>query len=110
VTAGCLHTDGIDLALWDDLDAMEDDFEQSQHDAFWVGTTLTFTSGLTVGYVLWTIRGGLLLSSLLAQMPAWRFVDPLVVLDEQGEPDDPHWDRPDQPGEEESLASIVEAA
>jgi hypothetical protein len=44
--------------------------------------------GLTVGYVLWTIRGGWLLTSLLAQMPAWRMVDPLVVLnylDEESE-------------------------
>jgi hypothetical protein len=33
-----------------------------------------------VGYVLWTIRSGWLATSLLAQMPAWRLVDPLVVL------------------------------
>lgn len=38
------------------------------------------TSSLSVGYVVWMIRGGLLASSLLTQMPAWRLVDPLVVL------------------------------
>ena len=43
---------------------------------------------VVVGYVLWTIRGGWLLTSLLAQMPAWRMVDPLVVLNYMdGEPD-----------------------
>ena len=39
------------------------------------------SGALTVGYVLWTIRSGLLATSLLAQMPAWRLVDPLIVLD-----------------------------
>ena len=45
-----------------------------------VGTAVTVSTGLTVGYVVWMIRGGLLLSSLIAQMPAWRLIDPLVVL------------------------------
>ncbi len=45
------------------------------------GPAVGVTGALTVGYVLWTIRSGLLLTSLLAQMPAWRLVDPLVVLD-----------------------------
>jgi hypothetical protein len=31
-------------------------------------------------YVIWLIRGGLLLSSVLSSLPAWRFVDPLPVL------------------------------
>ena len=45
-----------------------------------IGSTLTLTTGLSIGYVLWLIRGGLLLSSLLSSLPAWRFVDPLPVL------------------------------
>ena len=69
-----------------------------------IGTAVTTTTGLTVGYVLWTIRGGLLVSSLLAQMPVWRLVDPLVVLS-YGEESDK-----EQDGEEaeESLESIIE--
>jgi hypothetical protein len=39
------------------------------------------SGGLAVGYVLWLIRGGYLLSSLLTSMPAWRLVDPLPILD-----------------------------
>lgn len=47
---------------------------------FTAATAVTTTSSLTVGYVLWAIRGGWLASSILAQMPAWRLMDPLVVL------------------------------
>lgn len=42
---------------------------------------ITVSGSLTVGYVLWTLRGGVLLTSLLAQMPAWKLMDPLVVLE-----------------------------
>jgi hypothetical protein len=37
--------------------------------------------GLAIGYVIWIIRGGYLLSSLLFSMPAWRLIDPLPILD-----------------------------
>ena len=53
---------------------------------------------LTVGYVVWMLRGGLLITSLLAQMPAWRIIDPLVVLDSLDQSD----------GDDESLGSLVE--
>ena len=45
-----------------------------------IGSAVGLTTGLTVGYVLWTIRAGYLLTGLIAQMPAWKFVDPLFVL------------------------------
>ena len=61
---------------------------------------LTVTSSMTIGYVLWTVRGGFLLTGLLAQVPAWRGVDPLSILDDSEE----------QGGEGESLASMVEAS
>ncbi len=35
---------------------------------------------LSVGFVLWLLRGGLLLSSVIASMPAWLVIDPLIVL------------------------------
>ncbi len=68
-----------------------------------VGSAAVTSVGLTVGYVLWVLRGGVLLSSLLVQLPAWRMVDPLVVLD--------HIDSktlPEDQDESESLQSIVE--
>jgi hypothetical protein len=43
-------------------------------------SAISLATGLTVGYVFWTVRAGYLLTSLLAQMPAWRLVDPLPIL------------------------------
>ena len=33
------------------------------------------------GYILWTLRGGVLMAAALSQLPSWRMVDPLPVLD-----------------------------
>lgn len=38
------------------------------------------TLGASVAYVLWLIRGGVLMSSYLSALPAWRVLDPLPVL------------------------------
>lgn len=37
-------------------------------------------SGVSIGVVSWILRSGALVTSLMAQMPAWRIIDPLVVL------------------------------
>ncbi|MCI4430411.1 MAG: cadherin domain-containing protein [Burkholderiales bacterium] len=37
-------------------------------------------SGLSIGYVLWLARGGVLMASLMSALPAWTSVDPLPVL------------------------------
>ena len=48
--------------------------------------------GLSLVYVLWLIRGGVLMGSWLSALPAWRFLDPLPVLprpeEETGEEDE----------------------
>ena len=47
--------------------------------------------GLSLVYVLWLIRGGVLMGSYLSALPAWRVLDPLPVLsrvDEETEEDD----------------------
>ncbi|HET8749070.1 MAG TPA: hypothetical protein VFM98_25985, partial [Ramlibacter sp.] len=36
--------------------------------------------GVSVAYVLWLVRGGVLLGSYLSALPAWRLLDPLPVL------------------------------
>jgi hypothetical protein len=70
------------------------------------GSAVGISGAFTVGYVLWTIRGGWLLTSLLAQMPAWRMVDPLVVLsyldEESAKSDDPTDE------EDDSLESLLD--
>ncbi|MBL0427900.1 cadherin-like domain-containing protein [Ramlibacter alkalitolerans] len=45
--------------------------------------------GLSLVYVLWLVRGGVLMGSYLSAMPAWRILDPLPVL---ARPDDEHDD------------------
>jgi hypothetical protein len=54
--------------------------EDTQFDKVIVGSTLTVTSGLSLAYLIWLLRGEVLLSSILASLPAWRLVDPLPVL------------------------------
>jgi len=49
------------------------------------------TLGMSLIYVLWLIRGGVLMGSYLSALPAWRVLDPLPVLsrvDEETEEDD----------------------
>ena len=58
-----------------------------------VGSSVAVTTGLSVGYVAWLVRGGVLLSTALSSLPAWQFVDPLPVLartrdGEDGDDDD----------------------
>ncbi len=45
-----------------------------------IGGSLTVSAGFSVGYVVWLARSGVIMSSVLSSMPAWRFVDPLPVL------------------------------
>jgi hypothetical protein len=49
-------------------------------DAFNLGTGAVFSAGLSVGYVAWLLRSGVILTSVLSSLPAWRFIDPLPIL------------------------------
>ena len=40
---------------------------------------------LSVGYVIWCLRGGSLVATLLTTLPLWRWLDPLPVLDHYDE-------------------------
>ena len=86
--------------LWRDLDefhkSLESDLELS---TIAIGSVGTIASGFTVGYVLWVLRSGLLLSSVLASLPVWTMFDPLVIVSESG---------PREEEQEESLEEIVE--
>jgi hypothetical protein len=47
--------------------------------------------GLSLLYVAWLVRGGVLVGSYLSALPAWRVLDPLPVLsrvEEDAEQDD----------------------
>ncbi len=47
-------------------------------------SSIALTSGLSIGYVIWLIRGGILVSSMLSALPAWQMIDPLPVLATSG--------------------------
>jgi hypothetical protein len=65
----------------EELDKAQDELsELAQIEATVVGSSAVVTTGLSVGYVVWLARGGMLLASLLSSMPAWRAIDPLPVL------------------------------
>lgn len=43
-----------------------------------LGAITTFGS---IGYLLWTLRGGALIAFAMSQLPSWQMIDPLPVLD-----------------------------
>ena len=53
-----------------------------------VGSVGVVTTGFSVGYLIWAVRGGMLLSGVLSQIPAWTMLDPLMVIDGDGKDDD----------------------
>jgi Domain of unknown function (DUF4347)/Cadherin-like/Right handed beta helix region len=67
-----------------------------------IASTTAVSTTLSVGYVIWLVRGGALLSSLLASIPAWRAVDPLPVLGTMAETEE------DQ--DDDSLDAMIEKA
>lgn len=83
-----------------------DVFREQQNEAVYlektvVGSNITVTTGLSIGYVIWLVRGGVLLSTALSSLPAWRMIDPLPVitsLSNLSEDDDKNSD---------SLASLI---
>jgi Cadherin-like len=67
-----------------------------------MASTIGVSASFTIGYLVWLIRGGVLISSLLASLPAWRMVDPLPVLGKLG-------NRARDDNDDQSLADIVES-
>ena len=41
-----------------------------------IGSSLAATTSLSVGYVIWTLRGGFMVASMISALPAWAWVDP----------------------------------
>jgi hypothetical protein len=63
-----------------------------------VGATMAASVGLSSGFVIWMLKGGSLLASVLSSLPAWRLTDPLAILAGSRNDDD----------DEESLENIIE--
>ncbi|MEO8855894.1 MAG: putative Ig domain-containing protein, partial [Burkholderiaceae bacterium] len=45
-----------------------------------VASSILITGGVSIGYVVWLVRGGVLMGSMLSALPAWQMIDPLPVL------------------------------
>ncbi len=84
--------------MWNDLNRQMDSVEsQISGDLLVVGFAGAATSSLTVGLLTVVLRSGLLASGFLAQMPAWKSLDPLLVMQGLGES-----------GDEESLQELID--
>ncbi|TWT76611.1 hypothetical protein CA13_71070 [Planctomycetes bacterium CA13] len=67
--------------MWDQLDHCQEALEsQIRGDLIVVGTAGAAASSFTIGVVAWALRSGFLVSGLIAQIPAWRGVDPLLIM------------------------------
>lgn len=70
--------------IWQQLEELER--ELLDRDGGWNASPLalgtsTVTAAAALGYLLWYLRGGVLLATFLSQLPAWRMIDPLPVLE-----------------------------
>jgi len=78
-----------DSALVEDLrrslaTLREDMLEPPEHPHRLMTSSIAVSTGLSVGYVIWLVRGGALVGSMLSSMPLWNLVDPLPVLSRTG--------------------------
>jgi hypothetical protein len=90
--------------MWNQLNSFRDDLNSHRESTalienIVVGTTTAVSGGLTVGYVIWLIRGGSLLATMMSIMPSWISFDPLPVMDQ--------FEEEELTEDTESLASIV---
>ena len=70
-----------ETSLLGELDRLRDDAEvRSFIDDAVAGSGVAVSAGLSIGYVVWLTRGGLLIASFASSMPAWRLIDPIPVL------------------------------
>jgi hypothetical protein len=64
-----------------EMDAADDKLTSEKKLKIVAGSATAASFGASAAYVLWLLRGGSLLSSLLSILPAWQSMDPLPVLD-----------------------------
>ena len=67
--------------FWQSLDGFLDNaVSNASLPIFVTGGSVAFTTSITAGYLVWLIRGGQILTALMANIPAWRLIDPLPIL------------------------------
>jgi len=76
-----IHTVLTTSGFLADLDRIRDTTSEANNlEQQRVASSIAVSTGLSIGYVAWLIRSGVLLSTVLSSLPAWHFVDPLPVL------------------------------
>lgn len=91
-----------------DFDRIREDFVDSDTlQKHQIASSIAVSTGFSVGYVLWLIRSGALLSTVISSLPAWQFIDPLPVLSTLGAKAASGFNSADTK-EDESLESMFE--
>jgi hypothetical protein len=89
-----------------DLDRVRDDFQDvTATEKTYVASSIAVSTGMSIGYVVWLLRSGVLLTALLSSVPAWQFVNPLLVLDAAAKK---KLQRGQKDGEGDSVESLFE--
>jgi len=65
-----------------------------------LGSAIATSVGLSAGYVVWMLKGGSLLTSVLSSLPVWQLADPLAILVGKKDEEDDE--------EDDSLKTIIE--
>ena len=97
------------LTRWgflEDLDRVRDAFQDvTATEQTYLASSVAASTGLSIGYVFWLLRSGVLLTALLSSLPAWQFVNPLLVLDK---PEKKKRKKDQEDPEDDSVESMFE--
>lgn len=85
--------------FWQALDQNRRQLEaEASLPQFLLGSTAAIASSVTVSYLIWLIKGGQVLAAVMANLPAWRLIDPLPILNSIIDDDD---------GDDDSLQKMI---
>ncbi len=75
----------LSVPLMRKLDLLGEDLQnamevETEHRRFVAKVTAASSFALSAGLVAWVLKGGVLLSSLIATLPAWSHFDPMPIL------------------------------
>ena len=97
-----LLAEGVDFR--DALDNLRENVtEENVQFELAIRTGTLLATGLSVGYIVWLVKGGVMAASLVTNLPLWRIIDPIPVLANMDDSQD--GDKED----DESLESMLEA-
>ena len=71
--------------LFKHLDSVAVEIREETDSQIVVGSAVGLTGAVTMGYVIWAMRGSTSLASMLATLPMWQQLDPSFVL--------AHWEK-----------------